>query len=43
MDLLGRAHPPALVTGDAGGWVLFFMIKQKIIKQKIIETKNEIQ
>jgi hypothetical protein len=37
MDLLGEGvHPPplALARGDAGG-VLFFMIKQKIIRDKM--------
>jgi hypothetical protein len=32
MDLLGGAHPPLAL---ARGGVLFFMIKQKIIRDKI--------
>ena len=33
----GGVHPLALARGGAGGWslVLFFMIKQKIIRDKM--------
>jgi hypothetical protein len=34
MDLLGGGTPLALARGGAGG-VLFFMIKQKIIRDKM--------
>ena len=36
MDLLGGAHPPSPGQGGVrGGGVLFFMIKPKIIRDKM--------